>query len=236
MRTTLKRGIGRGAAANGNGRAVLPPGTLSTISRYRQPPPPRPSAWRLAGRFVLWLLAAFGSLIVSLLGGYYLFLHESIAAVAPHSRDVKAAQLKLDAVPLPGHATNALVIGYDHRAGEPGSDPSRSDTIMLIRADPTNKTISLLSLPRDLNVPIYCRGNYPSYPDRINAAYACGGSTATLETVKHLTGLNINYLIAVNFHGFRQIVDKLGGVWIDVDRRYFNRNVGTIDTAFSNID
>ena len=47
-------------------------------------------------------------------------------------------------------------------------------------------------------------------------------------TVKHLTGLPINYLITVNFHGFKEVVDKLGGVWMDVDRRYFNKNTGAL--------
>ena len=47
--------------------------------------------------------------------------------------------------------------------------------------------------------------------------------------MKHLTGLPINYLITVNFHGFKQIVDKLGGVWIDVDRRYYNNGRGPRD-------
>ena len=41
-----------------------------------------------------------------------------------------------------------------------------------------------------------------------------------------LTGIQVNYLITVDFHGFKQIVDKLGGVWIDVDHRYFNDNGG----------
>ena len=54
--------------------------------------------------------------------------------------------------------------------------------------------------------------------------------------MKQLTGLPINYLITVNFRGFIQIVDRVGGVWIDVDRRYYNRNVGTAATNFSNIN
>src|SRR5204863_3554164 len=62
------------------------------------------------------------------------------------------------------------------------------------------------------------------------------GSKGTLDTVKHLTGLPINYLITVDFHGFKQVVDKVGGAWVDVDRRYYNRNVGTIETNFANID
>jgi len=74
-------------------------------------------------------------------------------------------------VPVADRAAIALVIGYDHRVGVESAGPSRSDTLMLIRADPQTKTISLLSFPRDLRVPIYC-GATPSATDRINAAYA----------------------------------------------------------------
>ena len=66
------------------------------------------------------------------------------------------AQKALD-IPVANEPAIALVIGYDHRAGVEANRPSLSDTMMLIRADPANKTISLLSFPRDLTVPIYCR-------------------------------------------------------------------------------
>jgi LCP family protein required for cell wall assembly len=92
---------------------------------------------------------------------------------------------------------------------------------MLIRADPTTDTISLLSFPRDLVVPIYCKPGVVAAHDRINGAYERCGSRGTLQTVKELTGLPINYLITVNFHGFKVLVGKLGGVFVDVDRRYY---------------
>ena len=57
---------------------------------------------------------------------------------------------------------------------------------MLIRADPVTNSISLLSFPRDLGVPIYC-GATPITVDRINSAYAAAASKGTLLTVKHLT-------------------------------------------------
>ena len=151
MRTTLKRGVGRAAAVNGNGRAVLPPGVVTPIARYRQPPP-RASALRLLGKAVLWLLALVAMVACALVGGFYLWAHESVAATQAHSRDVKLAQAQLDAVPLPGSPAVALVIGYDHRPND--GEASRSDTIMLIRADPATKSLSLLSFPRDLKVPI----------------------------------------------------------------------------------
>ena len=138
--------------------------------------------------------------------------------------------------PLPDKPAIALLVGYDQRKGPEFSTVSRSDTVMLLRADPKTKTISMLSFPRDLTVPIYCKDGLVSSGDRINSAYARCGATGTLETVKHFTGLPINYLIAVNFQGFRQIVDRLGGAWIDVDRRYYNKNVGTSATDFSDIN
>jgi LCP family protein required for cell wall assembly len=245
MRTTLKRGIGRGADVNGNGRAVLPPGALTPVTLYRQPPPPRPGLAAQIGKFFLWLVVTLLMLVVGLVGGFYLWAHESAAALRPRSADAKRAEARLDAVPDAKHAAIALVIGYDHRAGERGL-PSRSDTMMLMRADPVTKTISLLSFPRDLVVPIYCPGRTASGArngpatvvdhGRINSAYAICGSSGALETVRHLTGLPVNYLISVNFLGFIAVVNKLGGVWMDVDRRYYNKNVGTLATDYANID
>ena len=240
MRTTLKRGIGRGAEVDGNGRAVLPPGALTPVTLYRQPPPPRPGLGKQIGKFFLWLFVTLLMLVVGLVGGFYLWAHESAAALRAHSLDAKRAEARLDAVPDAKHPAVALVIGYDHRAGERGL-PSRSDTMMLIRADPVTKTISLLSFPRDLIVPIWCpgKGNGAAVPygsGRINSAYALCGSSGALETVRHLTSVRINYLISVNFLGFIAVVNKLGGVWMDVDRRYYNKNVGTAATNFANID
>jgi len=220
MRTTLKRGVGRGAGANGNGRSVFPPGTISAIRRYQQPPPTPPSAFRLFRRILLGTLLLLLSVAAGVAGGAYLWFHQSIVTAQVHTKALVKAAKSLD-VPIANEPAIALVIGYDHRAGE-GASPSRSDTMMLIRADPGTKTISLLSFPRDLVVPIYCSAQTPVASDRINSAYARCGPKGSLLTVRHLTGLKINYLITVNFHAFKVVVDKLGGVWLDIDRRYYN--------------
>jgi LCP family protein required for cell wall assembly len=227
MRTTLKRGIGRGAGVDGNGRAVLPPAALTPMTLYQQPARKRRTGLQLVGRILLWLLIAVLVVAAGLLGGAYLYFHEQVKAVQAHTPELIRAEKGLD-VTQAGKPATALIIGYDHRAGPESSLPSRSDTIMLVRADPIDKTVSLLSFPRDLLVPIYCRPGQPITTDRINSAYErCPNHTrGTLETVKALTGLSVNYLITVNFRGFKQVVDKLGGVWIDVDRRYFNDNAG----------
>ncbi|HXF97812.1 MAG TPA: LCP family protein [Gaiellaceae bacterium] len=233
MRTTLKRGLGRGTPPSGNGRPVLPPGVPSPVALYRQPPPPARTPLGWAARVALWLAAGALILAVGSAAGAYLYFHESVAAVAARTPEVRQAARRLD-VALPGQPATALVIGYDRRKSDGKGAPSRSDTLMLVRADPGTDSISLLSFPRDLRVAVHCPGRAP-YFDKIAHAYQACGPQGSLSTVKALTGLPINYLITVNFRGFRQIVDRLGGVWLDVDRRYFNDRGGPYGYATINL-
>jgi LCP family protein required for cell wall assembly len=233
MRTTLKRGVGRGAALTGNGNGASGPGSLAPVSIYQQPPTPPRSRSSLALRIVGWSVLVLAVLVGGTASGAYLYLHESVAAVAPKSAEVKRVLKSLD-VPLPGQPATALVIGYDRRANEAKGTPSRSDTLMLVRADPGQKTISMLSFPRDLRAEIHCPGR-STFVDKINAAYSACGARGSLETVRALTGVPINYIITVNFRGFRQMVDRMGGVWMDVDRRYFNDHSGPTGYAKINL-
>jgi LCP family protein required for cell wall assembly len=229
----LKRGLGRGASPDGNGRAVLPPGAATPMSVYRQPPRARRSRLVLMGQIALWLGAVCLVIVAGAAGGAYLYFHESVAAVAAKTPAVRKAARSLQ-VPLPGQPAVALVIGYDHRKTDGEGAPSRSDTLMLVRADPGTESISMMSFPRDLQVEIRCPGRLP-YTDKIAHAYMACGPQGSLNTVKNLTGLPINYLITVNFRGFRQIVDRLGGAWMDVDRRYFNDRSGPFGYATINL-
>jgi LCP family protein required for cell wall assembly len=216
--------MGRGATLNGHDRPVLPPGALSPITIYRQPDPPPRSRWTVARTVAVWLLVFLLMCGGALAGGAYLWFHESVAAVVAKTPDVKVAAKRLD-IALPGQPATALVVGYDRRKGEDKGVQARSDTVMLVRADPQTDTVSLLSFPRDLIVDVVCPGR-PTYRGRINEAYTECGTKGTLETVRELTGLPVNYLITVNFRGFRQLVDAFGGIWMDVDRRYFNDRGG----------
>ena len=240
MRTTLKRGVGRGATLNGHGRSVLPPVPVSAVARYRQPPPPPRSGFALFRRILLVAVLTVLAVVGGAAGGAWLWFDNAVEDIQGTSPDFTDARGGLDVSP-PGAAAIALVIGYDHRAGIESGLESRSDTIMLLRADPVTKTITMLSFPRDLSVDVYCPAK-PGRPapavthERINGAYSRCGSGGTLETVKHLTGLPVNYLATVNFHGFKQIVDKLGGVWMDIDQRYYNKNVGSYETNYADID
>jgi LCP family protein required for cell wall assembly len=227
MRTTLKRGIGQAAELNGNGHSALPP-MFGPIVRYRQPEPPRRSVIGVLFRGLGWLLLALAVIAAGVAGGAYLYGHESLSAVSAHTKQLTQAEKNGDLkVPVASQPAIALVAGYDVRGKTRGSNPyagSNSDTLMLLRADPTNDTLSLLSFPRDLYVNIYCHGDTVYTQSRINSAWTiCGnnGPAATLATVEHLTGLKVNYLITLDFHAFKQVVNHLHGVYMNVDRRYY---------------
>jgi LCP family protein required for cell wall assembly len=218
MKTTLKRGMGRGAAVNGNGRAIYPPAPPTPMTRYRQPEPPPRHAWHVVRLVLLWTVLGALLLVGASAGAGYLYVHHGIKAISPKTKIDIAAAKKLD-LAIPGQPTIALVIGTDRRKGPEADLTGRSDTLILVRADPTNDSLSLLSFPRDLVVTIKCPG-HPDVRDRINAAFSACGTLGSVETVRALTGLPINYFVTVNFRGFMDLVNNLGGVWIDVDHRY----------------
>jgi LCP family protein required for cell wall assembly len=224
MKTTLKRGIGRAASTNGsaNGHAVFPPEALPAVRIYRQPPPPRRGALHLVGTIALWLVALVVVTGMGVGGGLFLYYTEKVSEISSSTPELKRAEAQLDVVAADEPAI-ALVIGYDKRQGPEGDLEPRSDTIMLVRADPDVNALSMLSLPRDLVVDLHCPGRFVRR-GRINEAYTQCGAIGTLATVQQLTKLPINYLITVNFRGFKKMVAQVGGVWMDVDRRYFNDN------------
>ncbi len=204
----------------GNGRAASRPPVPSRISHYQQPV----ASWRVLrgfGRFLLNTALILAIVAGGAAGGLYLWANEKIGETAAHTKDTKKSEKYLKVV-VPNQPVIALVAGYDKRRGLVG-DPGRSDTLMLVRLDPRkgSRSISLLSFPRDLRVPLYCKPGVPFGTGKINSAYANCGLTGALLTVEALTGLPVNYDVAVNFRGFRDIVNKMGGVWIDVDHRYY---------------
>ena len=131
-----------------------------------------------------------------------------------------------------GTPQTLMLIGSDKRAASSEdvrsglSSGQRSDTIILARLDPSRQAIALMSLPRDLKVDVPGHGT-----EKLNEAYALGGPKLTLETVKLLTGLRINHVINVDFSGFKQAVNAIGCVYVDIDRRYFNDNTGPMKYA-----
>ena len=129
---------------------------------------------------------------------------------------------------------NVLLLGIDQRAGD-GEKGHRTDTMMVLSLDPVSLSAAILSVPRDLWVPI------PGYgSDRINTAnykgdlddYPGGGPALAKKTVEALLGVPINYYARMNFTAFEDLVDRIGGVTVDVaedivDKKYPTSSYGT---------
>ena len=137
----------------------------------------------------------------------------------------------------PGGPQTILVMGSDKRANGAidASNPPHTDTMMLVRIDPNQGFISVMSIPRDLQVTIDVPGHGPT-TEKINAAYSIGGPKLTLKTVETVLGIPINHLVDTTFGGFKQAVDYLGCVYVDVDRHYFNDNAGPPSQQYATIN
>lgn len=131
--------------------------------------------------------------------------------------------------PLPDSPLNILLMGTDAR---PGYESTRTDALILIHLDRKNDRVSMLSLPRDLWV------TYPGHgKGRINAAYAVGeeefgpggGAALAKATVGELLDLEIDHFALVNFEGFRELIDLLGGITINVPEALFDPAYPTED-------
>lgn len=122
-----------------------------------------------------------------------------------------------------------LLLGVDQddeRTQEWGADQSnyRTDSIILVRVDPPNKKVTLISIPRDTMVDMDDHGT-----QKINAAYSFGGASYMVEQVSKLAGVNISHYAELNFEQFTSIVDTLGGIEVTLP-------VAVSDMEYSDID
>jgi LCP family protein required for cell wall assembly len=118
---------------------------------------------------------------------------------------------------------NILFMGIDQRPGE--STACRTDTMILISVNPRDMSVSLLSIPRDLWVPIPGRAE-----DRINTAhywgevddYPGGGPALAKHTVRYNFGVPVHYYVRLNFTGFERIIDAIGGIDVNVPETIYD--------------
>jgi LCP family protein required for cell wall assembly len=155
-----------------------------------------------------WLLIVLGVVLVLVLGWVLLgvlalrsSIQEANARLDPRAQ----AALSPASGSILSSPTAVLVIGVDAQAN--------SDSLQVIRFDPDQRLVATLAIPRDLRV------NVPGYGDeKINAAYAAGGSPLALQTVQAYTGLQIDHVVVVEFDGIVGLVDAVGGITIDNPR------------------
>jgi LCP family protein required for cell wall assembly len=170
-------------------------------------------------RGVLLAFAAVLILAAVVAGGAYLWLSCKVGGAQLDDPSLESA---LSSTPENAIATptgrDILLMGIDRRPTNQG-EYIRSDSLMLVHVDPEQNYLSILSLPRDLRVEVPGHGL-----DKLNSAYAYGGAALAVETVKKLTRVNITDYVEVDFQAFSDLTDKVGGVYIDVDKRYYSHD------------
>ncbi len=132
-------------------------------------------------------------------------------------------------VPETPTGTNLVLLGADNKESD-GGTPARSDTIMLVHVDPEGDFLSILSVPRDLQV------NVPGHGlQKMNAAYTYGGAALVIRTVQDEFGVDLDHYVELDFNAFKEITDALGGVYVDVDRRYDDGKI-QLDPGYQLLD
>ncbi|WP_318214052.1 LCP family protein [Streptomyces sp. SCL15-6] len=148
--------------------------------------------------------------------------------------------------PPPTGALNLLVLGSDSRGGEENqelgggdSEGARSDTAMVVHLDAGRTSATVVSIPRDTLVtrpscPLPSGGTTREAEGAMfNTAYALGGPVCAVKTVESLTGVRMDHYIEIDFSGFAELVDALGGVTvttdvdIDDDKSHLHLDAGT---------
>ncbi|WP_096185797.1 LCP family glycopolymer transferase [Evansella halocellulosilytica] len=167
-----------------------------------------------------------GLLFLSVAGyGFYLYksventvddrMHVTIDREKSAKRDVEVDMENQDPLAF-------LLLGVDTREADSG----RSDTMMVITANPEDNSMKMVSIPRDTRTEIVGRGT----TEKINHAYAHGGPEMAMDTVENYLDIPIDYFMTVNMEGFKDIVDALGGVTVDNDFA-FNQSGHSFDAG-----
>ena len=142
-------------------------------------------------------------------GGFFLYIKSINRTI--NSGTTAEIENILAPIESPEEPVTILVLGRDTRDAE--NDAGRADIIMLAYLNPERNTATLLSIPRD------CLVEIPGYgEDKINAAYAYGKEELMIKTVSSFLGAEINHYIAVDFDGFVELIDAMGGIDITIDR------------------
>ena len=199
-----------------------PSGSDPPASQTPPPEPPpsfrrRPRIWRLLLGCVLVVALSAGATVVLIKG--------EIRTLAKDLRFHKAVKLSSGVLAPAGFGDpqTILLVGNDQR-NHTTTTPvlPHSNEMLLVRIDPNKPWISMMSIPRELMVPIQTPGG--TVTTRLNAALEYGGISLLVSTIKQLTGLSINHVVVIDFNQFKTAVDDIGCVYSTVDRRYYHVN------------
>jgi polyisoprenyl-teichoic acid--peptidoglycan teichoic acid transferase len=164
-------------------------------------------------RTLIKRLLLFLFLIFFVVGGYGAYLLYTTFKAANASYEELArekSKYREKAVEIRKEPFSVLIMGIEDYASD--GQGGRSDTLMLLTFNPKDETMKLLSIPRDTRVEIPGK----TRKDKINHAFAFGGKEMAIETVEDFLEIPIDFYATINFKGFVDIIDILGGVTVDV--------------------
>ncbi|TWT27887.1 LCP family protein [Planomicrobium sp. CPCC 101110] len=180
---------------------------------------PKKKLLRGTGWAIAFIFAVAGAYLFFLIPDATITLDEIYEPIA---REVSAK--RPEKVVLEKQAPiSVLLLGVDEREDDRG----RSDTMIVLTINPTDKSTKMVSIPRDTYTEIKGYGIF----DKINHAYAFGGMMMSMESVENLLDIPIDYAIQVNMEGFEDIVDAVGGITIESPLAFEDFTLGeqTID-------
>ncbi len=176
--------------------------------------------------------------LVLAVGGFLLYLNAQLDQVD----QVEVGQVpdKRRPAAVDGDGMNILLAGVDKGDGRSvaeiaagGWDPGvvRSDTIMVVHLTADRQHAYVVSVPRDSYIRLYDETGRPQRMDKANAAFSLFGPTAYAATIENLTGLRMQHLAVVNWAGFEQITNALGGVRVFVPKTIADEKTGAFQAG-----
>ncbi|HEX5740527.1 MAG TPA: LCP family protein, partial [Pilimelia sp.] len=220
MRETGPRPAGQGQAARPARSVRAAPGPSRV---YGGSPPGRPRRrtrprWGRIALVAASVLAVLGMLFAGGLAMYGRSLNKDINRTDPFSALTAGRPAKT----VDGQL-NILLVGSDSRNPDANLDQAsewRADTMIIMHVPANHQAAYLISLPRDLYVPVVEAGSGDCSGERrkLNAAFAFGGLPQLVRTVECFTDVRMNHVVAIDFAGFKEVTNALGGVTMTVDR------------------
>lgn len=180
------------------------------------------------------MILSFVLLLFITVIGYstYLFMNVYGATKEAHveiEREDNKSELREEEVTIGDDPISILLMGIEDY--ETNGQNGRADTLIVVTLNPSTKQMTMTTVPRDTRMEFTAveAGQYAGF-HKINASYTYGSITGygeeklTIEKVEQLLDIPIDEYVAVNFDGFRDIVDALGGVTVDIKQPFYEKN------------
>jgi LCP family protein required for cell wall assembly len=234
--TSPRSGGSSGTPSPPRGAPPAPGGVLPPSLPPLEPPQPPRRRWG-------WLRIVLGAAIVLLCaaGGTAVFVLEQVQSVSDALRQNSSLKVgnHVLAQAVYGGPETLLLVGDDTRKGfkyyHGGFVPDLANEMLLVRLDPNEPYITMMSIPRELQAQVYSAHGRPLYVNRLNSAYA-HGIGSLVETIKLDYGLSIDHVLVATFASFKNAVNQMGCVYSTIDQRYYNLNTGAPGTNYQSID